>query len=978
MSDSAYSLAIGAITGVDNFLEQKEEAAEELLKRKRDMTDKIEYEKWKNRYVNSPEAQKDKLIGDLIYKDNFIKYGGSEIDAKIEFNKRAALDDLNRGRGDEKISIFSHQLGTYITVPRREAYKIEEGQLEAIKNNTVSGLDKTNMRGVLSEKYGHAKSYLFSTRQISREDLNNVDFIPNENQLNSYKDFLGRQNATEQTSKNNALITNLGTENMLSLKEEFGDVLQTEVDTYEQTYNTKDIRFNNAQLRQLLQDKEDGIKGKVRIQLSPPEYVQFKSNASQDQNDFFKFGMMNMNEKYPYFMLNTPRSIMNDMSITNMSTSTAIGVGRVFFDQFKMFSKDNISVFSEATQGSIRSTFENGLAELLTSINYIDKGEKGQQRRKITWRNIGMNFEALPEEFQSIAEQRIGQPVISGNKNLAVKTGISANNKKGGATSVITDVSQVPDALLKTEFAQKVTGATKQDVMNAVANAAMIKYNKPLSELTEDDINKTLARHKVPSFNDGDDILRASPLNLVGAALFGDVFYNGNPANPIDMDGITPNLESDYRTQLIKGMAYGKFRSGRMMQLKNNGMDHDPYLSRKFTSDMLAKSMSKGALRMVVNPELYSGEEILQSEDAPLTIEQWQKKNLPTSLTDQAQEALTQSDQAYSTGNLYLTNLRMLPISGRAPEGIITFVDNLRGLGEIAKFGFKAIFDSLNTGKGPVNMNQEFNQLVGSLEGGMKDTYQKILQEEYTVDGKTYKGFQNYEDGLNLTTDITRLDKAAQELATRKMLHAALVFYTAAAFQGEGGKAISDGDRKFVEWALSYDTFTNVNQRIAAVKGMMKIIARARDVNRLLVSNDPRENYIGLNYNKFYGENTIEEADWPEQLQGPVNWKGNTALALQNQVNQNVQPNQPTDKKSLLRGEDDVVEKAQDSAKYNLFLDETLGIVDKIIDGKSVTDSQQDLLIYYKSTYGDLYDKMLDDPDLIENNQTLRQQLKGI
>jgi hypothetical protein len=275
-------------------------------------------------------------------------------------------------------------------------------------------------------------------------------------------------------------------------------------------------------------------------------------------------------------------------------------------------------------------------------------------------------------------------------------------------------------------------------------------------------------------------------------------------------------------------------------------------------------------------------------------------------------------------------------------------------------------------------MNQEFNQLVGSLEGGMKDTYQKILQEEYTVDGKTYKGFQNYEDGLNLTTDITRLDKAAQELATRKMLHAALVFYTAAAFQGEGGKAISDGDRKFVEWALSYDTFTNVNQRIAAVKGMMKIIARARDVNRLLVSNDPRENYIGLNYNKFYGENTIEEADWPEQLQGPVNWKGNTALALQNQVNQNVQPNQPTDKKSLLRGEDDVVEKAQDSAKYNLFLDQTLGIVDKIIDGKSVTDSQQDLLIYYKSTYGDLYDKMLDDPDLIENNQTLRQQLKGI
>ena len=72
--------------------------------------------------------------------------------------------------------------------------------------------------------------------------------------------------------------------------------IKTEIDAYEDTYTTGDININNTELRQLLQDKEDGIKGKVRIQLSPPEYVQFKSNASQDQDDFFKFGMMNMNE----------------------------------------------------------------------------------------------------------------------------------------------------------------------------------------------------------------------------------------------------------------------------------------------------------------------------------------------------------------------------------------------------------------------------------------------------------------------------------------------------------------------------------------------------------------------------------------------------------------------------------------------------------------------------------------------------------
>ena len=49
-----------------------------------------------------------------------------------------------------------------------------------------------------------------------------------------------------------------------------------------------------------------------------------------------------------------------------------------------------------------------------------------------------------------------------------------------------------------------------------------------------------------------------------------------------------------------------------------------------------------------------------------------------------------------------------------------------------------------------------------------------------------------------------------------------------------------------------------------------------------------------------------------------------------------------------------------------------------MIDGKPVPDSEKDLFMYYKSTYEDLYNRMLDDPDLIENNQTLRQQLGGI
>ena len=43
MSDNALNFALGAISGVDNFLEQKEKTNEEIRKRQAEYEDKIKY-----------------------------------------------------------------------------------------------------------------------------------------------------------------------------------------------------------------------------------------------------------------------------------------------------------------------------------------------------------------------------------------------------------------------------------------------------------------------------------------------------------------------------------------------------------------------------------------------------------------------------------------------------------------------------------------------------------------------------------------------------------------------------------------------------------------------------------------------------------------------------------------------------------------------------------------------------------------------
>ena len=88
--------------------------------------------------------------------------------------------------------------------------------------------------------------------------------------------------------------------------------------------------------------------------------------------------------------------------------------------------------------------------------------------------------------------------------------------------------------------------------------------------------------------------------------------------------------------------------------------------------------------------------------------------------------------------------------------------------------------------------------------------------------------------------------------ARLELLRTALVFYAAAIFQGEGGKAISDGDRKQVERALAITTWGTKNQALGALsefrKAMAPIIAKAKGFTQGTV----KHAYSALHYDNLY------------------------------------------------------------------------------------------------------------------------------
>lgn len=146
------------------------------------------------------------------------------------------------------------------------------------------------------------------------------------------------------------------------------------------------------------------------------------------------------------------------------------------------------------------------------------------------------------------------------------------------------------------------------------------------------------------------------------------------------------------------------------------------------------------------------------------------------------------------------------------------------------------------TEKNAASLRKATNNLQLLLFGNNKDSQ-----------GKNRRLFQ---DGLN---DIKKgnFKSAAARAARLKIAQVSFVFQAAAALQGEGGKAISDGDRKFVEDGASYSTFSTVNQRKEAIGQFIRVIAKANSINRAIgtaaKNNDVAMLHAALTFNERQG-----------------------------------------------------------------------------------------------------------------------------
>jgi len=137
--------------------------------------------------------------------------------------------------------------------------------------------------------------------------------------------------------------------------------------------------------------------------------------------------------------------------------------------------------------------------------------------------------------------------------------------------------------------------------------------------------------------------------------------------------------------------------------------------------------------------------------------------------------------------------------------------------------------------------NQQAHSLLSSIDA--QDLIDSRNMAYKLVDGNT-----------------TEAEKLAINGARLKLLRASLVFYAAAIFQGEGGKAISDGDRILVTNALAVGNFTSAPEALVALaefdRGMARITAKAQAIS----SNSPGHVFAALNLDNIVPRGNTADA----------------------------------------------------------------------------------------------------------------------
>lgn len=216
-------------------------------------------------------------------------------------------------------------------------------------------------------------------------------------------------------------------------------------------------------------------------------------------------------------------------------------------------------------------------------------------------------------------------------------------------------------------------------------------------------------------------------------------------------------------------------------------------------------------------------------------------------------DQLTLSLDATGTGSAFVENLV------KFVDGVGTFPAQLS-----AAFGLKgsstmaeSIVGIKNIMLNKPGITDADKTVAQNQDGSLNDPFlNKIIGE-----------LEQYENNVDLNDYFnTESGNKASDIAKQQALHSMAVYFIAAALQGEGGKAISDADREFVQWALQYSTFSNVEQRKGALEGVKFILAKVYAQTSAASSDDVRRVWASQEMDKVFGKAVMNPEHYPPTI----------------------------------------------------------------------------------------------------------------
>ena len=832
MSDLANGLTNYLIGGLGDIADTAAERAElEAAKQKSlfqfgpEITEaKKQQEEELLRFRNKPEILRIQADGDAIKKE-------------LERLKKTQLD----------IEIIDHPLKKGERISRGDFYR----ELDAVNENKKTAFqlyDKVKSglaAGEIANNEDNTKKKfnLFAQGLIRQEDLTNPSFVITEELDKRLVEYNAQMEQLKQTTQDNIKQDNM-------IKEVFPG-LEFEVQTIQRFSGGKTTPLNKQEKLRFINDIKDSANGVERIILKEDTVNAINKAALNNPN------IPTLNTNLPFLKMQTFKSLHKRSGATReMNSQDAVSYGRKVFSQFELFTSELLEQMDAGVKSEVLDLFAN---QLFIAKNTIAK-RKGQYGAEedyaVNLNALGLGLDNLSQPFLDVYKKTTGDSIRNEEKAVA-----NVKNTNGDDVEVTNDYFPAEKDVKNTMFFA-VVGSDDADADEIVKRGARKSYaiqnSVDINKITDAQVrSQVLANWKGLTGKVDDKGYSLVPTDAVGLVvselLFDFLYPSGDPTTIVDMSRLTGSRWEEL-TDKMRLYALGYASRNRMAKLANVPMNLLEY--ERVLTDQLTLSINRKAL--LANENRLSPDEedlFIKPKKFFRTEKEWFEANRDATMKKEADTAKLAGTNAIRASFAILRNFEQFgEISGSLPEGLVTILDDIKMLtgGGIQKINQVLKAEDVN------NVFGKVDTILANYDGTDSNSLANLEMFDRLKKVNGGEGFRT--EGISY----------AQGISQRRMLHSMLTFYAAAAFQGEGGKAISDGDRKFVEWALSYGVFTSAKRRKAAVHGLMAIISKATIINELISSDKIEDVYVGKNYTAIFGDNAISELDWPADLRKEV------------------------------------------------------------------------------------------------------------